>query len=296
MGGSSMPREKSSGFFFWGGGKMKQTAWDHDLLLESPYPVITEEPVSWGRKGERLTLAERHKAIVEANSGKVFSIVSQDYRVIRHENAIERVEEAINRVEALRNYVVRTFFYNDGGRMLREYTFEDHKIAIKPGDLVKLTLYLRNSYDLTWPLEVYLGALRLVCKNGLVAGIKLFKFRTRHVQTIENLPLKHEVTTALNRFAQQADVWKKWTDVQLTRKVHEKVMATMAMGEKAADDIRDSMDVQCRGWDKAGFPIVSLWVFFNILTWYITHRAVSLNHRVAMEERLRRAIMNFRSR
>ena len=58
---------------------MKQTAWDHDLLLESPYPVITEEPVSWGRKGERLTLAERHKAIVEANSGKVFSIVSKDY-------------------------------------------------------------------------------------------------------------------------------------------------------------------------------------------------------------------------
>jgi hypothetical protein len=262
-------------------------------LLESPFPVVTEEPVLWGH-GDRLKRAKRHKAIVDERSGKVFAIVSQDYRVIPHETAIGTVEEAIYQVETLRKYDVRTFFYNDGGRMLREYAFEGHEIAIQPGDLIKPTLYLRNSYDLSWPLEVYLGALRLVCKNGLVAGIGLFKFRKRHIQEIENLHLDHEITTALKRFSKQANVWRKWTEICLTRRLHDQVMETMGIGERAMDDIHDRIDQESKGVDPEGFPIITLWVFFNILTWYITHRAASLNHRVEMESRLRRAMVDFR--
>lgn len=297
MGGSSMPREISSGFFLWGeGDHMKRIEYGQGFLLESPFPIVTEEPVLWGHEGERLNLTKQHKAIVDERTGKVFSIVSKDYKVIRHEAAIVKVEEAINQVKDLRKYNIRTFFYNEGGRMLREYTFEGPKVAIQPGDLVKPTLYLRNSYDLSWPLEVYLGALRLACKNGLVIGVKFFKFRTRHIQAIENLPLKYEIATALKRFSKQADVWKKWTEIRLTRRDHDNVMEIMAIGDRAMEDIRDRMNQQSRGWDPKGFPIISLWVFFNILTWYITHRAASLNHRMEMEGRLRRAIMNFRSR
>jgi hypothetical protein len=73
-------------------------------------------------------------------------------------------------------------------------------------------------------------------------------------------------------------------------------METMALGERAMNDIHDRIDQQSKGSDPEGFPIITLWVFFNILTWYVTHRAVSLNHRVEMESRLRRAIMNFRRR
>jgi len=38
---------------------------------------------------------------------------------------------------------------------------------------------------------------------------------------------------------------------------------------------------------------MSLWVFYNVLTWYITHRAASLNHRVEMERRLRMAVSRY---
>jgi len=44
---------------------------------------------------------------------------------------------------------------------------------------------------------------------------------------------------------------------------------------------------EAEGFEDNGFPIMSLWIFFNILTWFITHRAASLNHRVEMEKRLR---------
>jgi hypothetical protein len=135
---------------------MKQIEQGQGFLLESPFPIVTEEPVLWGH-GDRLKRAKWHKAIVDERSGKVFAIVSQGYRVIPHEAAISRVEEAIYRVEALRQYGVRTFFSNDGGRMLREYAFEGHEIAIQPGDLIKPTLYLRNSYDLPGPWKSISG-------------------------------------------------------------------------------------------------------------------------------------------
>jgi hypothetical protein len=211
---------------------MKEIECGQGFLLESPFPIVTEQAVLWGH-GDKLIRSEQHKAIVDERTGKVFAIVSKDYRVIRHETVIGTVEDAIYRVETLRKYDVRTFFYNDGGRMLREYTFEGHEVEIKPGDLVKPTLYLRNSYDQSWPLEVYLGAFRLVCKNGLVAGIGLFKFRTRHVQEIANLRLDHEITTALKRFSKQANVWRKWTEIRLTRRFHDRVMETLGIGERA---------------------------------------------------------------
>jgi hypothetical protein len=37
-------------------------------------------------------------------------------------------------------------------------------------------------------------------------------------------------------------------------------------------------------------PAMNLWQFYNVVTWYITHHSVSLNHRVELERRLRRSI------
>jgi hypothetical protein len=36
---------------------------------------------------------------------------------------------------------------------------------------------------------------------------------------------------------------------------------------------------EAEGFDDRGFPIITLWVLFNILTWYINHRAVSFYYR-----------------
>jgi hypothetical protein len=49
---------------------------------------------------------------------------------------------------------------------------------------------------------------------------------------------------------------------------------------------------EATGLDPDGFPIISVWEFYNLLTWHITYNAVSLNHRVEMESRLRAASIN----
>lgn len=262
-------------------------------LLSSPFPDIMEQGVAW-KDDRRMHPAEEYKAIVDRNTGKVFSIVSTDYRVIRHEIAIEEIEAAILGVPTLGEYEVTTGFYNQGGRMRREYVFVEHQVKVTAGDPVNPTLTLLNSYDTTWPFSVILGAFRLICTNGLVVGLKLFSIKKRHVYELEELSIKQGISTALGRFSRQVNEWSGWTGRLLVPKTYDKVMKAMDLGKKGTEEIQGRMIDEGQGVDDDGFPIISLWLFYNALTWYITHRPASLNHRVEMEERLRKAMVHFR--
>ena len=68
----------------------------------------------------------------------------------------------------------------------------------------------------------------------------------------------------------------------------------MKFGKKAKELIEERMALESKDYTDNEFPIMNLWIFYNILTWYITYQAVSLNHRVEMEKRLRFAIRNWK--
>jgi len=104
------------------------------------------------------------------------------------------------------------------------------------------------------------------------------------------MDIKEQVATALKRLKLQTNQWKKWTDRQLTEKVYENVIKTMKFGKKAIEVIEKRTAHETEEYTDYGFPILTLWIFYNVLTWYITQRAVSLNHRVELERRLRSAI------
>ena len=265
----------------------------NEKFNQTTFPEIVAQPVRW-EGTERLHPAHNYKALVDAKTGKLFSIVSKKYKVIRHESAIDVVEKAINEHSELGAYEFSTDFYNDGGRMRRKYIFPDISVEIAHGDKVNPELQLYNSYDTTWPFIVILGAFRIICANGLVVGDKYLHIQKRHVFHIDQIDLKKQVSTALNRFNLQTDQWIKWAGKRLRKETHDQVMENMKFGKNATEEIEDRINREAEDFDVNGFPIVSLWIFFNILTWYITHRGISLNHRVELEKRLRKAITNFR--
>ena len=252
------------------------------------FPEVQEVPVSWGEIN--LQRADQYKAIVNPESSKVYSIVSKDYKLIRHEEAVQRIESTIDENLELGKYKSATEFYNDGARMRMTYSFYEKSVEIKKGDTVNPELHLFNSYDTTWPFIVLIGAFRFVCANGLVVGEKYLHLRKRHVYHFEDMDLKEQVSTALKRFKLQTNQWKKWPDRQLTEKTYENVIKTMKFGKNALEQIEERMAHETKDYTDDGFPIMNLWIFYNILTWYITHQAVSLNHRVEMERKLRSAI------
>jgi hypothetical protein len=138
---------------------------------------------------------------------------------------------------------------------------------------------------------VLLGAFRIVCTNGLVVGQKFLHLRKRHLYEVGQINVAEEVGTALMRFNQQARQWKGWSEKKLTPKVYSKVLDTMNLGVKAKGEVESRVSMEADGFDPDGFPILTVWRFYNVLTWHITHNSVSLNHRVELEDRLRTAII-----
>jgi hypothetical protein len=110
---------------------------------EIPFPEVCETPVSWGELN--LQRADKYKAIVNPETGKVFSIVSKDYKLIRHENAVQHIEGTLNEYPEFYNYKVKTEFYNESARMRRSYCFYEILVKIGPGDTVNPELQLFNS-------------------------------------------------------------------------------------------------------------------------------------------------------
>ncbi len=261
---------------------------DKEVLKAISFPAVSQAWVPWGEMN--LQRAHGYRAIVNPKTGKLFSIVSGKYRLIKHEDAINQVEETLYGYPQFRPYTATTEFYNDGGRMRRTYRFDEIPVKIQEGDGVCPELHLFNSYDVTWPFIVLLGAFRFVCANGLVVGTKYLYLRKRHFYDFEQLDIKKEVSTVLQRFDSQTNQWKKWAKRPLTEKEYARVMKTMKFGEKATKTIKGRIKKEAEGFGESGHPITTIWIFFNVLTWFITHRAVSLNQRVELERKLRMAM------
>ena len=183
--------------------------------------------------------------------------------------------------------------YGHGARMRRLYRLSEVKVEIQPGDSINPELQLLNSYDTAWSFILLLGAFRIVCSNGLVVGKQFLRLKKRHVADFEKIDLQERISTALMQLTSQCDQWKRWAENQLTDQTYDKVLSAMDFSKKALVEIRRRLAQEAKGFSENGIPIMSLWIFFNVLTWYITHRTVSLNHRVEMERRLRSAIHHF---
>jgi hypothetical protein len=65
-----------------------------------------------GRSGSPT--AHDHKAIVNPETGKVFSVVSKNYKLMRHEQAIDQVNKALDKNSDLGEYETSPELYNDG--------------------------------------------------------------------------------------------------------------------------------------------------------------------------------------
>jgi hypothetical protein len=260
-------------------------------LIPSPFPNVGEMPISWGRDKDTRH-ADNHKAIVGLDTGKLYSIVSKDYRLIRHEDAITEVEQELSGTKGLGEYEVMTDFYNDGGRMRRTYRFKNVGVEVRKDEVINPELHLFNSYDTKWPLVVSLGAFRVICTNGLVVGERYLHLRKRHVYAIGQIDVRDEIGTALVRFKRQAKQWRRWVGRMLPPGAYTRTLEAMKLGTKARDVVEGRVLDEAEDVDQEGFPIITAWGMYNVLTWYISHHAVSLNHRVDMEGRLRGATIH----
>lgn len=119
---------------------------------------VAKEPIAIARTGE---VVDGRFAIVRKDTKTTLGIVSKDYRIIKHGDAMANPAKVL----IGEGYEIVTSYQSDcGARAILELRSKD--ITKINGDNYKTRLYLLNSYDGSTSLRMEFGFFRLTCLNG----------------------------------------------------------------------------------------------------------------------------------
>jgi len=263
------------------------------------YPKVGEYEVFWGKSGANLRsirgAAPRHKIIADRETGTAFAVVSKSYQLVRHEEALDLVEEAIARNPEFGSPIRNISLSPDGARMWAKYRFPQTEYDIggiggRGRDLINPTIDVQNSYDTGWAFSIHFGAYRLVCSNGLRVGKTFVHYRHRHTRGLDPQRIQKILVEGMEKYSYQVDLWRSWVSRVTQPQDYERVMEGMGFRKGEADQIHKeverSSDITL---DDIKARTLSYWIFYNIVTQYITHRVTDMVRRADLMSRVQRA-------
>lgn len=148
--------------------------------------------------------------IYKKNDGLNLGVVSRDYKLITHEEALTRVITLLEKKKLPKIKPVRLQMTHDGSRMYAEFRLNKKSdIGITPvsnhkvGDMIAPGFMITNSYDRSLKLSTKSYIYRLVCSNGMVAQESLFSERKRHTKGLNLDSVVEKFVESFERFDEQ---------------------------------------------------------------------------------------------
>ncbi|OGS19949.1 MAG: hypothetical protein A2252_01500 [Elusimicrobia bacterium RIFOXYA2_FULL_39_19] len=140
---------------------------------------VVKEAICIKSSGQEIN----RKAIVRQDTGEVLGVVSDNYKLIRHVEAVSYVEENLNRIGNWKVHKERTS--KNGAHLFIEYVFSEITGEVQKGDIVALSMILTNSYDGMTRFGFMLGAIRILCTNGLKITNRFFELVAKHTFNLD---------------------------------------------------------------------------------------------------------------
>lgn len=137
-------------------------------------PVFTAEGIE----------VPRVKAVVREDTKQPIANVSNRFKLITHAEVMEKAE---NFVRILGEPEVKYYPSSNGSILTAEYTYKELSEQVAKGDFVGLRVYIQNAYNATRSLIFRVGALRLVCLNGMIAPKDVFSITARHTIDMKDI-------------------------------------------------------------------------------------------------------------
>lgn len=135
-----------------------------DIVNRISFPVAEQDVFTMGIDGQPLKV-EGKKAIVRTDLNVALSVVSQEYGLVRHEEALGTALDAISSTGFTLN---RLDMHGAGKKLVIEATNKEHHVIIN-GDIHFPRIQVFNTLDGSGAVKVQFGLYRLVCFNGMVA-------------------------------------------------------------------------------------------------------------------------------
>ncbi len=218
------------------------------------FPVV-ERRVLFQDSEQNIDVTEDYKAIVRADKNSLISIMQDSYQLIPNREVIMPLLEQLDTLDTRWCFDNSHSFVNDN-RMRMQVTFPDLTLNDGKSDIA-LSLYLHNSYDGSEGVRMFWGAIRGICKNGMVFGQVLAKYYSKHTKGINIGNIKQQLELTY----EQIPIIKERISI----------LQNLNVTTELKDEITNKLGSTVTAYVEEQNTPESQWMLYNILTYYISH-------------------------
>ena len=204
-------------------------------------------------------LSNGYKAIVRKDNGKLISIARESYKLIPNREVIAPLLEQLHRLDTSW-FVDSSHSFVTNERMRLQVTFPELVFNDGKSDIA-LSLFLHNSYDSSEGVRMFFGAIRAICKNGMVFGEVLSKFYGRHTSGFNIGNLRQQLETTCEQVPVIRHRIMSLQDAKVTKDIRQNV--DRRLGKRVTKYIEQQ--------EKETQRATNQWILYNIITYYISH-------------------------
>lgn len=241
--------------------------------------------------GQRVEV-ENKRAIIKQETGELVSVVGKNYGIVSNSEVFGQFDEALAESGIdLTGAYKRVTECSGGAQTILGYSFPAYSVEVTNrcrGDVVRLAVTARNSYDGTTPFTARFTQDRLVCKNSMVSCTDISYYHGRHTK---NLVIEHAVQTikeSIHMFLENAETYKLWADTPVRDRDARKMFERLCVKQGYKSEFNEkAVEEHFNQWLKESAVLgKNRWALFNTLTFWSTHAKVTAKSEAQNNQRL----------
>ncbi|MCZ7603135.1 MAG: DUF945 domain-containing protein [Melioribacteraceae bacterium] len=228
-------------------------------LSEFMFPVTEKEVLYHNVGGGIPSMASNYKGIVRKDTNELISIMKDTYKIVPNSEVIKPLLEQLHRLDTTW-FIDSSHSFVESNRMRLQVTFPELIFHDGRSDIA-LSLFLHNSYDGSEGVRMLWGAIRGICKNGMVFGEVLSKFYGKHTSGLEIDNLREQLESTYDKIPVIRHRIEQMQNTRVNRDLRLEV--ENRLGKKVMKYVEEQ--------EKEHQKAKNQWVLYNILTYYISH-------------------------
>ena len=154
------------------------------------------------------------KAIVRVDTGEVLGVVSDKYKLVRHQELLNSMEQVIKELSLWPELSVSLC---KRGALMFAKILTPRIWEPKEGDIVRFGLQVFNSYNGSLPVGVILIALRLKCSNGMTVPETIVYFALKHYDSLSLGDIRRKSEDVLAKVDVVVKKWERWCSIKVEK-------------------------------------------------------------------------------
>lgn len=244
---------------------------------------VTSHPML-ARLGEKGSTGSFHtcpipnkRALINASSGEVISVVSDRYKVVTNEQIFSSFCKSIENsgvdAEGARVNVSQTA---TGSRAMVDFVFPAHQLQVAGDDSsTALQMCALNSFDGSHRYVVKAGGLRMKCLNGQILGDIVGSYSSTHTASLDVQASADYIVQMITDFNTAGEYWSRMMQTPITWEMADDVIKMFLdlpedfhPGEKHNARYEHCEALVGRYFQEMGSNVYAL---YNALTDYVSH-------------------------